>query len=100
MTAVQFFYQLACTPGQFARPRPEAEPINTCNAWGFDGWVGHAFHFEWNGHAYILRVGDSPNRYGQVFKVFVVVDVDNVFRKWKPKKFLENAAAGLTMVVE
>jgi hypothetical protein len=95
MNAVQFFYQLACTPGQFTRGA--SEKVNTCNGWGFDGWFGQAHQFEWNGHAYILRVGDSPNRHGQVFKVFVVVDADNVFRKWKPKKFLENCSQGLDM---
>lgn len=94
MNTVQFFYKLACTPGQFTRGK--SERVNTCNGWGFGGWYGTAHAFTWNGHDYILRDGKAPTRFGEVFKVWLVVDASNAYAKWTAKNFLESVAAGLT----
>ena len=94
MSTVQFFYKLACMPGQFTRG--ETEKTNTCNGWGFGGWYGKVHWFTWNGRSYILRDGKAPTRFGEVFKVWLVVDANNKYATWTPKNFLKNAAEGLT----
>lgn len=76
--------------------RQPAEKVNTCNGWGFGGWYGKLHAFTWNGKAYLLRDGKAPTRFGEVFKVWLVVDASNTYATWTPKHFLESASQGLT----
>jgi len=93
MNTAQFFKTLDLLGPVTRQP---AEKVNTCNGWGFGGWYGKSHPFTWNGKQYVLQDGKSPTRYGEVFKVFLVVDAENTYARWTPKNFLESAAAGLT----
>jgi len=95
MTAARFFDKLSTLPGFGTRTLP-SERVNTCNGWGFGGWYGQAHAFTWNGKGYILRDGKSPTRFGEVFRVFLVVDASNCYAKWTGENFLKSAAQGLT----